>query len=82
MREAGCEVITGVIEEECRRLNRRFFTFHEKKRPYITLKWAQSADGYLDILRSEENKSGPTWITGKPKEFLFINGEHLNRLFW
>jgi diaminohydroxyphosphoribosylaminopyrimidine deaminase/5-amino-6-(5-phosphoribosylamino)uracil reductase len=68
--DAGCEVKTGVIEEECRRLNRRFFTFHERKRPFITLKWAQSADGYLDIKRSEEHKSGPTWISGKPERVL------------
>jgi diaminohydroxyphosphoribosylaminopyrimidine deaminase / 5-amino-6-(5-phosphoribosylamino)uracil reductase len=68
--DAGCEVGAGVIEEECRRLNRRFFTFHESKRPYITLKWAQSADGYLDILRSEAHKSGPTWISGKPERVL------------
>jgi len=68
--DAGCEVKMGVIEAECRSLNRRFFTFHEKKRPYITLKWAQSADGYLDILRSEDHKSEPTWITGKPERVL------------
>ena len=49
LRESGCEVITGVLKEECRRLNRRFFTFHEKNRPYITLKWAQSRDGFIDI---------------------------------
>ena len=70
LRQAGCEVIAGVLEEECRRLNRRFFTFHEKKRPYITLKWAQSADGYLDILRSENHMIEPTWITGKPERSL------------
>jgi len=70
LRNAGCEVINGVVEEECRRLNRRFFTFHEKKRPYITLKWAQSADGYLDIIRSENHKNEPTWITGKPEKAL------------
>jgi diaminohydroxyphosphoribosylaminopyrimidine deaminase/5-amino-6-(5-phosphoribosylamino)uracil reductase len=70
LREAGCEVITGVIEAECRRLNRRFFTFHEKGRPYITLKWAQSADGYLDIIRSVDHKAEPTWITGKPERVL------------
>jgi len=70
LRDAGCEVITGVVEDECRRLNRRFFTFHEKKRPYITLKWAQSADGYLDISRSEDHKIEPTWITGKPERVL------------
>jgi diaminohydroxyphosphoribosylaminopyrimidine deaminase / 5-amino-6-(5-phosphoribosylamino)uracil reductase len=70
LRDAGCEVITGVIEEECRRLNRRFFTFHEKKRPYITLKWAQSADRYIDIQRSEDYTVGPNWITGKPERVL------------
>jgi len=70
LRSAGCEVITGVCEEDCRRLNRRFFTFHEKKRPYITLKWAQSADGYLDILRTGVHKIEPTWITGKPERAL------------
>ena len=46
--EAGIEVISGVLEKECRELNKRFFTFHEKKRPYIILKWAQSADGFMD----------------------------------
>ncbi len=70
LRDAGCDVKTGVLDAECRRLNRRFFTFHEKKRPYITLKWAQSADGYLDIIRSEDHKTGPTWITGKPERVL------------
>jgi len=68
--DAGCEVKAGVVEAECRRLNRRFFTFHEKKRPYITLKWAQTADGYLDILRSDDHKPEPTWITGKPERVL------------
>ena len=70
LKNAGCEVKTGVFEEECRRINRRFFTFHEKKRPYITLKWAQSADRYLDVLRSEDHKIEPTWITGKPERAL------------
>ncbi len=48
IREAGIEVKVGVCEEECRWLNRRFFTFHQCHRPYITLKWAQTADGFLD----------------------------------
>ncbi len=52
LKDAGCDVDTGFMVEECRRLNRRFFTFHEKRRPYITLKWAQSADGYLDMKRN------------------------------
>jgi diaminohydroxyphosphoribosylaminopyrimidine deaminase / 5-amino-6-(5-phosphoribosylamino)uracil reductase len=70
LRNAGCEVIAGVLGEECRRLNRRFFTYHEKKRPYITLKWAQSADRFLDIKRSENHRIEPTWITGKPERSL------------
>lgn len=61
LREAGVEVITGVLEKECRELNRRFFTFHEKHRPYIILKWAQSADGYIDILRDASQQA--TWLT-------------------
>ncbi|WP_027376474.1 bifunctional diaminohydroxyphosphoribosylaminopyrimidine deaminase/5-amino-6-(5-phosphoribosylamino)uracil reductase RibD [Kaistella palustris] len=48
LEKAGIEVITGVLEKECRELNKRFFTFHQKKRPYLLLKWAQSADGFLD----------------------------------
>jgi len=70
LRNAGCEVITGVNEKECRRLNRRFFTFNEKRRPYITLKWAQSADRYIDILRSEDQETKPNWISGKPERVL------------
>ena len=70
LKDAGCEVFTGVLENECKRLNRRFFTFHGKRRPYITLKWAQSADGYLDIQRSDNNRTEPTWITGKPERSL------------
>jgi diaminohydroxyphosphoribosylaminopyrimidine deaminase/5-amino-6-(5-phosphoribosylamino)uracil reductase len=70
LKNAGCEVITGVAEDESRRINRRFFTYHEKKRPYITLKWAESADGFLDIKREEGSKTGPNWITGKPERAL------------
>jgi diaminohydroxyphosphoribosylaminopyrimidine deaminase/5-amino-6-(5-phosphoribosylamino)uracil reductase len=70
LKNAGCDSLTGVLEKECRILNRRFFTFHEKRRPYITLKWAQSADGYLDMVRSEDYGPGPNWITGKPERVL------------
>ena len=48
LREAGIEVEVGVLEEECQALNRRFFTFHRGKRPYIILKWAQTANGFID----------------------------------
>lgn len=52
----GIEVIENILEPECRELNKRFFTFHEKKRPYIILKWAQTADGYMDKIREEEER--------------------------
>lgn len=48
LRDAGMEVTVGVLEEECKRLNKVFMTFHGKQRPYVTLKWAQSADGFID----------------------------------
>lgn len=48
LKNAGIEVVSGILEKESRELNKRFFTFHEKKRPYLILKWAQSADGFLD----------------------------------
>lgn len=48
IQDAGIEVVSGILEEECIELNKRFFTFHEKKRPYIILKWAQSKDGFVD----------------------------------
>jgi diaminohydroxyphosphoribosylaminopyrimidine deaminase/5-amino-6-(5-phosphoribosylamino)uracil reductase len=61
MQKAGIEVQVGVLETECRDLNRRFFTFHEKKRPYVILKWAQTLDGFIDTDRTETQL--PTWIT-------------------
>ena len=51
MREAGIEVLVGVLEKECRELNKRFLCLQEKHRPYIILKWAQTQDGYIDITR-------------------------------
>ncbi len=47
LRQAGIGVTVGVLEDACRYLNRRFFTFHEQLRPYVVLKWAQSADGFI-----------------------------------
>lgn len=48
MREAGIEVTVGVLESQCKAMNRRFITFNEKQRPYILLKWAQTVDGYIN----------------------------------
>ena len=62
LQKAGVNVIFGVLEKDCLDLNKRFFTFHEKKRPYIILKWAQSQDGFMDKIRTD---TCPTinWIT-------------------
>ena len=48
LRDAGIEVEVGVLEKECEALNHRFFTFHREQRPYIILKWAQTANGFID----------------------------------
>ena len=48
LREAGIEVVVGVMEKECRELNKRFLMLHEHHRPYVVLKWAQTGDGFID----------------------------------
>ena len=53
MREAGIDVQVGVLEKDCRELNKRFFCLQEKHRPYVILKWAETADGYIDRVREE-----------------------------
>lgn len=53
LRSAGIEVTVGVLEEECRKLNKRFFIFQEQKRPYVLLKWAQTRDGFIDRKRTD-----------------------------
>lgn len=70
LRKAGCEVKTGVLENESRKLNKRFFTFNEKRRPYIILKWAESADGFIDHVRQTDRGNKPAWISGKPERVL------------
>lgn len=55
LRRAGAEVTVGVLEEECRRLNVRFITAQQYSRPYITLKWAVSADGFVDTWREADD---------------------------
>ena len=65
MQKAGINVTVGVLEKECLWLNRRFFTFHQKKRPYLVLKWAQTLDGFLDIDRSQIAFGQPTWISNE-----------------
>lgn len=57
MQDAGIEVLVGVLEAECRELNKRFFCLQEKHRPYVILKWAQTADGYIDWQRGERREA-------------------------
>ena len=63
LRVAGINVHVGILEKESRELNKSFFTYHEKKRPYIILKWAQTLDGYIDIIRKPKDPIGINWIT-------------------
>ncbi|MBE8727115.1 bifunctional diaminohydroxyphosphoribosylaminopyrimidine deaminase/5-amino-6-(5-phosphoribosylamino)uracil reductase RibD [Flavobacterium hungaricum] len=61
--EAGVNVTVGILEDECNELNKRFFTFHQKKRPYIILKWAESQDGFLAPEKTTDQERRPIWIT-------------------
>lgn len=63
LKKNGIEVITGICETECKNLNKRFFAFHIKKRPYIILKWAESIDHFLSP--KTKNSQEPFWISNK-----------------
>jgi diaminohydroxyphosphoribosylaminopyrimidine deaminase/5-amino-6-(5-phosphoribosylamino)uracil reductase len=65
LKNKGCNVIVGVLENECFALNKRFFTFHNKKRPYIILKWAVTEDGFIDRIRNDNSAVEPNWISNK-----------------
>jgi diaminohydroxyphosphoribosylaminopyrimidine deaminase/5-amino-6-(5-phosphoribosylamino)uracil reductase len=56
LKNAGIEVEEGILQDQCLELNKRFFTFHEKRRPYVILKWAQTLDGFLDRIREDETQ--------------------------
>lgn len=63
LKAAGIIVEVGVLEEECKALNKHFFTFHQKQRPFITLKWAQTLDGFFAKPKTDVERK-PDWITG------------------
>ncbi len=71
LEENSCTVQSGILEKECLNLNKRFFTYHKKKRPWILLKWARTKDGFIDRERGgiEDRggleERGVNWITGK-----------------
>jgi len=64
LRAADCRVTEHILEADCDRLNIRFMTYHRKHRPYVILKWAQTADGFIDMVRDRNTVGQPTWITG------------------
>jgi diaminohydroxyphosphoribosylaminopyrimidine deaminase/5-amino-6-(5-phosphoribosylamino)uracil reductase len=64
LKEAGVEVLTGVLEDECRNHHKRFLTFQEKHRPYILLKWAETKDGFIAPNKDmRKAKPEPYWIS-------------------
>jgi diaminohydroxyphosphoribosylaminopyrimidine deaminase / 5-amino-6-(5-phosphoribosylamino)uracil reductase len=63
IQDAGIDVHLGILENKCKDMNKRFFTFHEKKRPYIVLKWAQTKDGFIDRLRNKDSERKINWIS-------------------
>lgn len=63
MKDASINVTTGILESECLKLNKRFFTYQLKKRPYVILKWAQTKDGFIDLNRDEETERKINWIS-------------------
>lgn len=65
LQEKGIDVEVNVLRDECLELNRAFFTYHQYKRPYITLKFAQSADGFIAPDPKNRNPNQPAWITGE-----------------
>lgn len=63
--DTGCSVRVGILEQECREHHKRFLTFYEKKRPYVILKWAETADGFIAPKKELRDKDPqPYWITG------------------
>ena len=65
LKEGGCEVKQGVLEEKSKFINRRFFTYHQKKRPYIILKWAQTIDHYISPLNEKKSENKIFWISNE-----------------
>lgn len=70
MTASGIGVISGILEKESAILNKRFFTFITKKRPYLILKWAESRDGFLDKIRTSDDELKPNWITNETARML------------
>jgi len=64
--DVGCDVRIGILEQACNELNKRFFTFHRKRRPFIVLKWGQTANGFMAPSKQNRNlEKKPVWITNE-----------------
>jgi diaminohydroxyphosphoribosylaminopyrimidine deaminase / 5-amino-6-(5-phosphoribosylamino)uracil reductase len=83
LKAAGIEVISGILEKECKDLNKRFFTFHTQQRPYIILKWAQTGDGKIahpQLLKGSISAQEPIGKTIQGADRLLISNEYSNRI--
>ena len=65
LRSSGCDVSVGILDKECDELNKRFFTYHKLKRPFIILKWAESKDGFISPIKSFNTLKKVNWISGE-----------------
>lgn len=64
LKDAGIDVVVGVLEKQCKKLNKYFFTLQDEKRPFILLKWAETADGFIDFIRKNV-ETPPLQISGQ-----------------
>jgi diaminohydroxyphosphoribosylaminopyrimidine deaminase / 5-amino-6-(5-phosphoribosylamino)uracil reductase len=81
LKAAGIEVEIGILEKECKELNKRFFAFHTQHRPYVILKWAQTADGKIASLNLHGEGTFEDSANGKViPDRLLISNEYSNRL--
>lgn len=69
LQDLNIEVKVGVLEAECLKLNKRFFTFHQKQRPFVVLKWAETQDGFMDVLRNSAERK-INWISAPETKVL------------
>ena len=76
LKNAGISVTINVLKESCLKLNKRFFTFHNKKRPYVILKWAQTKDGFVDAIRDDNE---PDFVPGNPLFTSLPSGKPLEK---
>ena len=73
LRSSGCNVSVGIMDKECDELNKRFFTYHKLKRPFIILKWAESKDGFISPIKSFNTLKKVNWISGEDAKKLAHN---------